>query len=327
MIPKALPALLIATILLFFATQPSFADNTLTLTVTTNKRVYGQSPNSVYVGGILAYQPNTNYVSQAVVGIEVKDPSGRSFILRALPTNATTTRNWVVNFTEFYPCDALGVPKYSFQTGESVFLHAEWENFDPVNSYTGQYDLTLYDANSVSLGIIIPTPYFLLAPNSTYGITYLLAMISTSTIGNVTIFGSLFSDFPRNSGYPYCPERNATIAIGSASGNTPFELSYIGTYNFSFTLPGSKHYENYTVYASSLWLNTLVTSNATFSLKIVGDINGDGVVNILDGILLSNAFGSAPGNSKWNPEADLNGDGIVNILDAIILANNFGLSG
>ena len=70
-------------------------------------------------------------------------------------------------------------------------------------------------------------------------------------------------------------------------------------------------------------------------VHILGDINGDGTVNILDAILLSNAFGSHgpnydyPGefaSPNWNPNADLNVDGVVNILDAILLSNNFGLS-
>jgi hypothetical protein len=52
---------------------------------------------------------------------------------------------------------------------------------------------------------------------------------------------------------------------------------------------------------------------------ILGDINGDGVVNILDAIVQASAFESSPQDSNWNPRADLNDDGIVNILDAIIL--------
>ena len=45
------------------------------------------------------------------------------------------------------------------------------------------------------------------------------------------------------------------------------------------------------------------------------DVNVDGVVNILDLVVVANAFGEeAP---------DLNGDGIVNILDLVIVANNF----
>lgn len=51
-----------------------------------------------------------------------------------------------------------------------------------------------------------------------------------------------------------------------------------------------------------------------------GDINNDGVVNILDFQILSNAFGTA------DPQADLNADGTVNILDFQILSNNFGKS-
>ncbi len=50
----------------------------------------------------------------------------------------------------------------------------------------------------------------------------------------------------------------------------------------------------------------------------VGDINGDGSVNILDYTLLANAFGTN------NSASDLNHDGIVNILDYTILSNNFG---
>ena len=45
------------------------------------------------------------------------------------------------------------------------------------------------------------------------------------------------------------------------------------------------------------------------------DVNGDGTVNILDLVLVANAFGKQ--------EPDLNGDGIVNILDLVIVANAF----
>ena len=45
------------------------------------------------------------------------------------------------------------------------------------------------------------------------------------------------------------------------------------------------------------------------------DVNGDGVINILDLMVVANAFGKA--------EPDLNGDGVVNIQDLVIVANAF----
>jgi hypothetical protein len=65
------------------------------------------------------------------------------------------------------------------------------------------------------------------------------------------------------------------------------------------------------------------TCNITVKVVISGDVNGDGIVNILDAITLSNAFSTTPGSKNWNPNADINGDGAVNILDAIIMASHF----
>ena len=48
----------------------------------------------------------------------------------------------------------------------------------------------------------------------------------------------------------------------------------------------------------------------------LADVNGDGLVNVLDLVATASAFG------KTSP--DLNGDGVVNILDLVIVANAFG---
>ena len=45
------------------------------------------------------------------------------------------------------------------------------------------------------------------------------------------------------------------------------------------------------------------------------DVNADGVVNVLDLVIVANAFGEA--------DPDLNGDGVVNIQDLVIVANAF----
>jgi len=57
---------------------------------------------------------------------------------------------------------------------------------------------------------------------------------------------------------------------------------------------------------------------------LVGDVNGDGKVNILDMALIAKAFGSSFGDSRYKPEYDLNNDKAVNIIDIAIAAKNFG---
>jgi hypothetical protein len=77
--------------------------------------------------------------------------------------------------------------------------------------------------------------------------------------------------------------------------------------------------------ATNASLSAFTTFTSTLAIRVVlqGDVNGDGTVNILDAIQVSNAFLATPGNSNWNPNADINGDNVVNILDSIIQSNNF----
>ena len=53
---------------------------------------------------------------------------------------------------------------------------------------------------------------------------------------------------------------------------------------------------------------------------ITTDINGDGVVNLLDLVLVASAFGSEGPDLA----TDVNGDGVVNIQDLVWVADAFG---
>jgi len=58
---------------------------------------------------------------------------------------------------------------------------------------------------------------------------------------------------------------------------------------------------------------------------MVGDLNGDGKVNLQDLVLLANAYGSKPGDSNWNPNADLAPPyGIISLTDLVTLALHYG---
>ena len=59
-------------------------------------------------------------------------------------------------------------------------------------------------------------------------------------------------------------------------------------------------------------------------IKLMGDINSDRSVNIIDAVLLCAIFGTNSSDPNWNPNADLNQDGYINIKDIVLLGINFG---
>lgn len=65
---------------------------------------------------------------------------------------------------------------------------------------------------------------------------------------------------------------------------------------------------------------TLLTGSTAQGAKVLGDTNGDGVVNILDLVLVASQFGDPP-DSEEVPNSDVNSDGTVNILDLVLVAN------
>ena len=60
--------------------------------------------------------------------------------------------------------------------------------------------------------------------------------------------------------------------------------------------------------------------------ELVEDINGDGIVDIIDIMIVAEAFASYPGHPRWNSNADVDGSNSVNIGDVIQVLNAFGTS-
>jgi len=69
-------------------------------------------------------------------------------------------------------------------------------------------------------------------------------------------------------------------------------------------------------------LVSITTANITVSL--LGDLNSDGTVNILDISIVAYSYRSTPESERWNPRADMNRDETINILDLALVAKEFG---
>jgi hypothetical protein len=59
---------------------------------------------------------------------------------------------------------------------------------------------------------------------------------------------------------------------------------------------------------------------APAAAKVVGDVNGDGVVNCTDLALVKASYGKRAGQAGFDARADVNGDGIVNVVDVAMVS-------
>jgi hypothetical protein len=87
---------------------------------------------------------------------------------------------------------------------------------------------------------------------------------------------------------------------------------------------------NYTISAIASGIpNDTNTTNNIFTdgdvkIKMMGDITGDGKVDIRDVSIVASAFGETPERPRWNPLADINKDGKIDIRDVALVSGNFG---
>lgn len=106
---------------------------------------------------------------------------------------------------------------------------------------------------------------------------------------------------------------------GSLTGNqlTWGSAAYLGSDAYQIRLAASG--------VQDLAGNSLQGGDWSSALNVlVADLNGDGVVNMLDKAQVALKCGYALGDASYNPFADVNGDGIVNILDKALVSTRFG---
>jgi len=102
------------------------------------------------------------------------------------------------------------------------------------------------------------------------------------------------------------------------------------TLTFNFSTSGLAPCHNYTISAKAgsvpyeIDLSDNNLTDGSIKVKIMGDADGDGKVDMKDVGAVVDAFGSYPGHPRWNPNADMNGSGFVDMKDVGLTVANFG---
>lgn len=199
---------------LTFTANLTLAQNSLKVTIQTDKASY-QLRELVNMYGNVTY--NDNLVDAGLVAIQVEDPN-KTIVIRTIPANTTPNQDWNIQIMSFIPCDDLGNPKTIFQRGKWATFKVTVKNNLPIAQKI-LVVINVYD--STMIPIEISAVQFEMSPG---GIDVFMPSIwieEWATTGNATAYANVYSDWPKNDGYPYCPEKTTTFQIVSFEGESP----------------------------------------------------------------------------------------------------------
>jgi len=288
----------------------------LEITVATNKPCYYQGQNVTIYGNLTL----DGFLHQGLVALEVQDPL-HVMVARTVQTGPSPPPG-NITVVEVFPSDNLGYPKYSFLRGSVAYFTVTLRNDGTEWKYV-RITVNAYDANMCPIPGV-PSTLISVSPGIHYKILIAPILIPMSaSVGDGTVYASAFTNWPHASGVPYCPEKSATFQIqvgGQGSGASGSGIH--GNYNLSFKLnplDTEGMSGNYTVYASSHYGRQEVTTNTTFGVKILADINDDEVIDTADVMIVIRVYSKIPGWEGWATKADVNGDSVVDTADVMIV--------
>jgi hypothetical protein len=121
--------------------------------------------------------------------------------------------------------------------------------------------------------------------------------------------------------------RNSTeigkiLLTGLEAGNSTTEI-------FTWDTTGLAPCQNWTISAIAPLVGDINPSdnnmtNGTVKIKMIGDLNADGVIDIFDLVAAATAFGATPSDLSWNSQADIVQDNIIDIFDLVAISMVFG---
>lgn len=261
----------------------------LEITVYTDQPSYSLGDRVEIYGKVML---NNTAVENVMVALEVRDPQSSPVITRTMETNSSGIYD--VFFT---------LPAEDSEGTYTVHVSCTHNSQEASNSSSFQVQ------HIPDLMLTVKTDNETYKPGETITVS-----------GSVTYDGS--------------PVQGTLVAVevqdpkGTSLVIRVLETGEQGSYQTTFQLPLGCELGEYQVYASATHQDDEVTASTTFKLEVelITDIDGNGLVDILDIALVAKAWGTSPGDSRWDPRCDIDGNGEVNILDIARVALDYGRS-
>jgi hypothetical protein len=298
--------------------------------------VFSVNVNVTDVANLTAWQLHIYYLKALINCTGVAEGNflksgGETYFGHNITNNYNSTHGRILAY-----CTLLGMNSVS---GDGVLLNVTFKalsrgrtDLHLVNTQLGDEEVPPQPIPHLDFGgtvIIAGTGHDVAVTN----ITPYRTVVGRGYIGNVSLGCNISVAIANQGGY--AETFNVTVSVNTTviavivnvnleAGDLVVRIVAWNTTSFS--------YGNYTLQAvADVVPGEIDTANnmyvdGTVTVTMLGDINGDGTVDIFDAIVLAGAFGSTPSSPNWIPVADLNYDGTVDIFDAIILAGHYGKS-
>lgn len=304
---------------------------------TTNSSGYTRPP--FHYRQLVSLHGNVSYegelVPSGLVAIQFESPTDGLLAVRTVPANTTPTLTWPVDITSFYMSDGTGTPSDIFNRNKNAWFQAHIENNDPLHTRTVLFVLTLFDSDSTPFATRWAT--WTLNPGAEWNIFQSIYIDLSASYGNATACAGIYTDWPKNGGYPYSPGKTVSFGIENLDGSPsqPVDIGY-ASFRAAFRIPPDAEDETHNFYITAWYIGeyTAITQ-ATFNKEydMLGDVRFDRSIDIFDIVIMSSAYGSRGGQQKWNPIADIapepgppeyGPNGKVNIFDIVTVTYLYG---
>jgi len=292
--------------------------------VETTKEIY-KIGETIQIDGTLIV--DSTPVTDGLVALQINDRTD-PLAYRTLDTGTVPQDEWKIEILNAYIGDDQGNPLTSVKRSSQPWIWIYYENniLEPVYTLIA---FTIYGADGSSLFAFTPSAGEV-PPGGPYFTAYMWQVPSDAQLGTATLCASAFSGTPKNGGIPHCPEKSYNFTITSTtsatqtSKNKPKQTTTSGTFSTTLHLPNGARIGNYSVYVTSGYWGLYANSSAFFQVILEGDLNGDKIVDGRDLGIVGRAYGSKPGDDRWNDIADVYKDDFIDGRDLGVVGRNYG---
>lgn len=295
----------------------------LMLDIATSKQVY-DAAETLHIGGNLSN--NGVPVPDALVLLQIDNPKNSMWVVRTLTTGQSPPGPFPVEVLNVTTTDSNGRSKDLFNRGEDAGFKVAIQN-NAGSPYAVCVMVNLFYSTGFPFKLFTIYNGTLGTGSPVIASMWPITIPANAAVGQATAHVSIISSLPNGTGIAYAPEKTGTFRIVTGGAGYAPPQNEAGTIDFTMPLLSTSPWlGNYSIFARTHYGPMIASGSITFELKLAGDLNHDGKIDMKDIAIAAKPFGTRPGDKLWNSAADINQDNKVDMRDISVVAKEFGMT-